>query len=469
MNRRSFVVLLLAALFAASTVGSASGAESTRPNVLLIMTDQQAADAMSCRIGQQALRTPAMDGLAAEGMLFANAYCANPLCVPSRTSTFTGRYPHTTGVQTNKTKPLDPAAFPCLGTVFRRAGYDTGYVGKWHLPFARKDASSHGFDYMENIKGNGGDSASPEAAAWFLRRARTKPFLLVVSFVNPHNICEWARGERLPDGPVGEPPPIDACPPLRPNHRPPENETDVVSLMRRSYQSARLFPVSGFDAAKWRQYAWAYYRMIEMVDGHVGTVLDSLGESGQQANTLIVFTSDHGDCQGAHAWNQKTVFYDESSRVPLIVTWPGVTAAGTSNRLVHTGVDLLPTLCDYAGIPLPDGLPGLSFKATANGRPTHDPRQYLVVSNKMIQGEPIDGVKPEPEGRMVRSRRYKYCVYSLGERRESLVDVQNDPGETINLADGEQHRTTLDEHRRHLRQFCEKHDDPFLRFVPDGR
>ena len=467
MNRRSLLLALVPTLLGSLATDLSSGAEPTRrPNVLLIMTDQQSAEAMSCRIGDTYLKTPAMDSLAARGMLFTRAYCANPLCVPSRTAIFTGRYSHETGAQTNNFRSLDLATFPCLGTVFKEAGFDTGYVGKWHLPINRKDKAAHGFDLMENIKNNGGDADTPALAVEFLRRARQGPFFLVVSAVNPHNICEWARGDRLPDGSIGEPPPIDECPPLRANHGPPENETDIMSLMRRSFQASPTFPVGRFDEKRWRQYAWAYYRMIEMVDGHIGTVLDALRDSGQENDTLIVFTADHGDCQGAHKWNQKTVFYDESSRVPLIVSWPGVTAIGTSDRPVNTGVDLLPTLCDFAGIPIPDGLPGSSLKATANGLEARGAREFVVVSNEMVQGVEVDGRNPQPQGRMVRSQRYKYCVYSLGQRRESLVDMQNDPGEMINLAEDRQYRNVLEEHRRYLRQWCRTNRDGFVSLVP---
>ena len=112
--------------------------------------------------------------------------------------------------------------------------------------------------------------------------------------------------------------------------------------------------------------------------------------------------------------------YDEASRVPFIISRKGVTKPGVSNRLAHTGVDLIPTFCDFAGIETPKGLPGLSLKKTALGRGGEDPREYLVISNKLVQGAPIDGHKPEPGGRMVRSQRYKYCAYDEGERRESL-------------------------------------------------
>ena len=240
---------------------------------------------------------------------------------------------------------------------------------------------------------------------------------------------------------------------------PPSGETDTISHMRKAYQRHRLFPVGTFTASKWRQYLWAYYRLIEKVDRHVGTLLEALRRSGRQENTVVVFLSDHGECHGVHRWNQKTVFYDESARVPLIISRKGKTPKGTCDALVHTGVDLIPTLCDFAGIETPAGLPGRSLKPHALGRPAGTERPYIVVSNRMVQCEAVDGVLMKPDGRMVRSRRYKYCLYSLGQRRESLVDMEADPGERVNLAGKPEAAETLRRHRDHLRQFARAHGD----------
>ena len=123
-----------------------------------------------------------------------------------------------------------------------------------------------------------------------------------------------------------------------------------MALMRKSYHASSTFPVGDFGEKEWREYIWAYYRKIEGVDKRIGRVLDALRESGQEDDTVVLFTSDHGDCQGAHRWNQKTVFYEESARVAFIISCKGLTSGTVSRDLVHTGVDLLPTLCDYAGI-----------------------------------------------------------------------------------------------------------------------
>jgi arylsulfatase A-like enzyme len=434
---------------------AASLAIPSRPNILLIMTDQQFAESMSCRIGTRWLRTPNMDSLAAQGTVFTHAYCANPLCVPSRTSIFTGRYPTETGVETNDTTPIDAGRFPNLGLVFRRAGYATGYFGKWHMPFPEGKPEVHGFD-TPIAKKQKGDEETAAGAAAFLRAKHDKPFLMVASFLNPHNICQWARDEDLPDGDVGTPPAPAQCPPLRPNHAPQQGEPDILAWMRRSYHASEMFPVGNFDEGKWRQYIWAYYRMIEKVDALIGKVLTALRESGQEERTLVVFTADHGDCQGSHRFNQKTVLYEEAARVPFTLSWKGVTRPGTSDRLVHTGVDLIPTLCDYAGIARPAGLPGLSLKSSPA-----DARRYVVVCNKMVQGAPVEGLTHTPDGRMLRSRRYKYTVYSEGAHREALVDLEKDPGEMVNLAADPKHRATLVEHRSMLAEWCRQTGDKF--------
>lgn len=435
-----------------------------RPNILFIMTDQLSAESMSFNLGTTYLNTPNIDQLARQGVSFSNAYCANPLCVPSRSSMFTGRYPHELGIQSNEEKLLDPVEFPCMGTIFKKAGYETGYVGKWHLPYDRMKPDSHGFDYLPDKKGNGSDSISPDWADHFLKMKHQKPFLLVVSFMNPHNICQWPRGQKLPDGAIGDPPPANQCPPLRANAMPSKNETDIMQLMRRSMQKSPMFPVGDFTDEKWRQYIWAYYRMIEKVDGEIGKVLQSLRESGLEKNTLIVFLSDHGDCQGAHRWNQKTVFYEESSKVPFIVSYPGI-KSGKSDLLVQTGIDLMPTLCEFAGIPLAENNRGIGLKQLITGKTVTADRKSIVVSNHLIQGEAVNGHKPGPEGRMLRNGRFKYWICNEGEQQETLYDLQNDPGEMENLASDPKFSSELKKCRSQLIEWAVKNNDPFLKFT----
>jgi choline-sulfatase len=265
-----------------------------------------------------------MDSLAATGRVFSRAYCANPLCAPSRSSIFTGRYPTETRIETNgsaqvwanykvENNTVDVERFPLMGTIFKRAGYATGYFGKLHIPLP--EGARHGFDVMmeSSIPLKKDDNDVAGWAVDFIRAKRDKPFLGVVSFVNPHDICQWSQRQRLPNGNIGAPPPIDQCPPRLPNFAPPKGETDIMALMERSYHLSKTFPVGNYTEEQWRIHLWAYYRMTEKVDALIGRVLDALRESGLEDRTLVLLTADHGEMQGAHGWNEKTVFYEETA------------------------------------------------------------------------------------------------------------------------------------------------------------
>ena len=435
----------------------ANAADTQRPNVLVIITDQQFSDAMSCARGREYIHTPHMDALAENGMRFTRAYAPNPLCVPMRTSMMTGRYPHQTGILSNNKKGFKPEKHVFLGKLFARAGYKTAYFGKWHLPVKQKDKSTHGFKTF--VEREARQSSAPVVA--FLQKTHTRPFLAVASFLGPHEICQWARKEKIPGSPLVAMPPLAQLPPLKANFDPPHDETDIITYMRKSFQANRRFPVGDYTEADWRRLTWGYYRLVERVDGLIGEVLAALRESGLDENTVVVLLSDHGDCHGAHRWNQKTVFYDESARVPFIISWKGKTPQGTSDLLLNTGVDMIPTLCDFAGIEIPADLPGKSLKAPAMGDAAPWTRKFIVSQNHMVQGDPVDGKQLKPQGRMVRSDRYKYCVYSEGTHRESLIDMRADPGEMRNLARSAEHRKVLDQHRRYLSEWGRTHGDTF--------
>jgi len=444
---------------------------AARPNVVFIMTDQQSAEAMSCRMGNRYLNTPAMDSLAAGGVVFTRAHSANPLCMPSRASIFTGRYPHETRVTSNDpAAKLDPKEFVSMGTYFRKAGYDTAYFGKWHLAYNIAKANAHGFRTVQSAKGKqpNHDGIAADGAVRYLAGPHPKPFLLAVSFLNPHNICEYARraaglpGQVLSCGDVGTPPAADQLPPAPANLEPPKNEPDGISVMREGYHAAKTFPVGAFTAEDWRRQRWGYYRMIEKVDAEIGKVLAVLRRAGLEDNTMVVFTSDHGECAGAHRFNQKTVLYEESVRVPLIVACKGKTAPAVSDKLANTGIDILPTMLHFAGLDIPKHLPGRSLWPLASGQAVHGWRDFVVVQNNMMQTGELEGFKPEMEGRMVRTERYKYCVYSRGVQRESLVDLKTDPGETNDLATDPAFRRVLLQHRELLVRYGREQNDPLV-------
>lgn len=451
---KPFIILVL--LLAPYSVSAAE-----RPNILLIMTDQHFADAMSGAMGSEHIDTPHLDALAKSGLRFDRAYAPNPVCRPARNSIFTGHYPFETGIQSNTHDELREE-FVCMGKHFKDTGYDTGYFGKWHLNIDRENKARHGFDQMGVNSGNGQDHLIPEPAIAFLKQKRDKPFLLVTSFTSPHDICQMVRGEEIPGGAVGAFPDPEDCPPAPINFAPPIDETDSMELMRRSFNASSTFPVADFDEAKWRQMRWGYYRLIERSDREIGKVLTALKEAGLDKNTLVIFTADHGDCTGAHRFAQKTVFYDESARIPFIVSYPGkILPNNTTTKLVNVGIDIFPTMLNFADLQIPSFFKGRSVMPVCNNPTSADWREYIVISNHMVQGAVPEGEteKPESRGRMVRTEDFKYAVYDLGKHRESLVDMKNDPYEMQNLSRNPEYENELNRHRSLLREFAEDNGD----------
>ena len=423
-----------------------------RPNILLIMTDQQFAGAMSCA-GNDDLHTPAMDSLAATGVRFEQAYCTYPLCIPARESILTGRMPYELGYR-KWGDPIDPRYRDQeIGYLFREAGYDCVYGGKLHAP--TNDATTHGFRQLVGQD----DNQLAEACRTYLREERAEPFLMVASFDNPHNICEWARHQNLPWGNIPDARTVD-CPSLPANFAVPPYEPELIRIIQQRFPMAYL-PASN-TPDQWRQYRNAYYRLIEKADREIAKILETLRGLGLDERTLVVFTSDHGDGHGAHQWNQKSILYEESVCIPLIVSWKGqMTPAVDERHLVSNGLDLLPTLCDYAGIDPPPDLPGGSLRPLIEGRSDTAWRDALIVETWPFQGDPYRTL-----GRMVRTDGWKYAVYSWGRYREQLLDLTADPGEMVNLAVDARYRAVLQRHRDLLQAYCQETGDEFGRHIP---
>lgn len=414
---------------------------------------------MSCA-GNNDLSTPAMDSLAETGTRFENAYCSFPLCLPCRASMFTGLMPHQMGITGNAGEIPEDRRELELGNLLRGTGYDCAYGGKWHVPeIALPDDGAHGFETISGFN----DNILADNCIRYLKRKHEKPFFLVVSFDNPHNICEWARQQSLPWGDI-EDVPTEQCPNLPPNFAVPPYEAQAI---RREYQAnTPVHPIDAFTPDPWRHLRHAYFRLIEKVDGQIGRILGALRRLKLDKDTVVIFGSDHGDGHGEHQWNQKTVLYDAAARVPMIVSWPGVTKPGAvEERLCSIGLDLLPTVCDYAGVKAPGDLPGRSLRKLAEGRQVGDWHEDIAVETVFTAGpNSYQGTI----GRMVRTQRYKYCVYNWGLHREQLFDLQNDPGEMVNLAVEARYKDILDDMHRRLDKWGEMTSDPVL-LVPGTR
>jgi arylsulfatase A-like enzyme len=339
-----------------------------------------------------------------------------------------------------------------LGRIIKLAGYDTFYGGKVHMCSALNPGNA---GYDESFRDQ--RDKLPGACIRFMKKKRDKPFFAVASFINPHDICfaysaykgkgrnNMASVDKLYQQALSLPP--DQLPPLPENYAIPQNEPEAIEAhLSPKAVTPAITMRQKYDERQWRIYRWIYCRLTEQVDKQIGRILDGLKEAGLQEKTLVVFTSDHGNMDACHRLSSKGLFYEESVRVPLIITYKGVTPGkNDKEHLVSTGLDILPTLCDYAGIKPPAHLLGKSLRPIAEGKTVNKWRSYVASENGW--------------GRMIRSKRFKYCIFESGENREFLVDLENDPGEMRNLANNQRYKKALNEQRQLLKEWIQISDD----------
>ncbi len=415
-------------------------AQQSKPNIVYIMTDQQSFKMLSSA-GNNYLSTPAADKMSRNGYRFSKAYCVNPVSVPSRFALLTGHYGSEVGVRNNQAQPekeklktiLENSA---MGKVFRSAGYETLYGGKTHLPMAylkgdideRMD-TNYGFRYFCN---DDGMKLAQESASVLMNRSKKdQPLFLFVSLMNPHDI-NFFWHEKILAGPEK---------PVNLTQREWECSTSLAQLQKsmpvQEYQKQippfplNFEPVNDepaldayqkfTDKERLSYYSWAYHRLTETVDKQIAVVLDALEKSAISDNTIIVFTSDHGDMNGSHELIMKNRFYEESARIPFIFQGPSIKKGVVDNdNPVCNGLDLLPTLCDFAGIKAPQGLKGVSLKPLLTGVAKKIDRKYLFTESSI--------------GYMVLDGRYKFALYDGTGNTELLTDTKADPLEKENLA-----------------------------------
>jgi choline-sulfatase len=440
MRRRTFI-RTGAALAASSAFGAPAVGKKSKPNILFIMTDQQGYDTISFA-GCRHVRTPALDRLAERGLQFHQSYSSNPLCSPARSVMLTGRTSSEAGVWTNGRAVH--ASCPHMGQwLSQQAGYEPIYAGKWHLP----RSFTHGIPGFRVLtagvggQGNLGDTSTSRACEAFLRNRSSKtPFAMVASFFQPHDICQWLRLN------IADPKATrfkgleDELPPLPDNFDYDRREPAAVIRQRRKDEPGER---GRWSPLQWRYYIWSYYRHVEMVDAEIGRVLDALDAAKLTNDTLVLFTSDHGEGCAQHQMVRKSNFYDASVKVPIIAAMPGRVPEGFGNSgSLVSHLDLLPTMCDYAGIKPPDNVRGRSLRPLFEGglAPRAPWHPYIVAEAN------------SNNGRMVRTSQYKYITYR-DDPVEQLFDMKSDPGETKNLAGSPEHAAALAEHQKMLREW----------------
>ena len=424
----------------------------SQSNILVIMTDQQSSHMLGCA-GTPHVRTPHLDALAEEGVRFERAYVTFPLCVPSRSSMMTGRPPHELGVLSNAParEPEEIQGPDSLPHLLRDAGYRCGHAGKWHATRASAEAAD-GFEWLRDF----GDEPLVAGITEFLNEQSNddRPFFLVASFDDPHTICEVARNQPSYYGKLPTPD-LASAPNLPPNFGSQPFEPEALRAEQNA--GAAMYGTASYTPEDWRLYRQAYAHLVERADARIGQLLSALERTGFAKDTLVIFTSDHGDGDAAHAWNQKTALFEETIRVPLILRWPGHVIPGFDEPgLVSVGLDLLPTVCEAAGIGVPEHLRGRSLLSVLPGG-SNAPRDHVVVETGFGSGP-----RPTTSGRAVIGQRHKYVVYSWGRHREQLFDLVEDPGEMVNLAVEARYFDVLEQHRHTLLQWCLDTDDQMM-------
>jgi len=436
-----------------------------KPNIILILSDQQSASMMSCT-GNQWLKTPAMDYIAENGIRFTRAYTTNPVCSPARVSLITGRFSgafrDNNGNQVRENggsmripQISDEVKNSTVAAFMKKAGYELVYGGKEHLPGPLKPVELGFKDISDNER-----SELADEAAKYIKGKHDRPYFMIISFINPHDICYMAirdyRSEdeirqleerrtiefrtldqalKMPEGITKEEFYEKYCPPLPPNYEPQKGEPKAITSLidRRPFRRNARDNYSDDD---WRLHRWAYCRLTEQVDNKVQVILDALMESGQIGNTIILYSSDHGDMDAAHRMEHKKALYEEAANIPYLAMWKGHIPAGQvdDHHLVSTGLDLLPTICDYAG------LKGVSDPRGKSLRP--------LFEGKDVPWRETLGVESEIGRMVVDKDKYKYIKYDAVGIEEQLLDLNKDPYETTHFTDNPSYQKKLADLRK---------------------
>jgi len=439
-----------------------SGTAGERPNVLLLVSDDQGIDQSGC-YGNNVIRTPNLDALAADGVRFTQAFTTAASCSPSRSSILTGLYPHQNGQYGLAHRTHHFRIFEwveTLPTLLHKAGYRTGVVGKLHV----EPRSQSLFDFTapgRELMGNRNVAKMAEYAGQFMRSCGDQPFFLLVGFSDPHRTRNGFGNDRDYPG-------------IRPVHYSPD---EVVV--------PQFLP----DWPEVREELADMYEAVTRMDTAVGMILDQLARLGKAENTLVIYVSDNGiPFPGA-----KTNIYDAGVRLPMIVRAPGVSRPGTTCDALVSFVDIVPTILEWTGVPGPKyALPGRSFLPVLRGeqQPQRDAVFLSHSFHEVTMYYPMRGI---------RTRRYKYIQNLAWEleypfasdlfrsktwqavlkrrskqfgvrttkaylRRpaEELYDLERDPDEVHNLAGDPAYKPVLKDLKERLERMRKETADPWL-------
>jgi N-acetylglucosamine-6-sulfatase len=442
---------LLAALLAAPNCSPSTAPPPRQPNIVFILVDDMRWDELGAA-GNPFLETPNMDRLAREGIRFLNAFATTPLCSPSRASLLTGQYARTHGIIDNTARPSHD--LPTFPRELQRAGYTTGFFGKWHM--GNDDSPRPGFSHWVAMPGQG-EAIDPhlnvngqklrakgyvsdvltDYVEQFIQRAGDKPFLAYLAHKAVHpNIVQQNDGSLA--AVAGQPGGFVAAErhrgryarktmPRRPNaFKPP---VDKPALMRR----IGTLPPLGRDTATTDDEMRGRAEMLLGVDDSLGRILAALEKAGALDNTIVVFTSDHGYFYGEHGLNEeRRLAYEETIRIPLLVRYPPRVKAGSTAPQMALTIDLAPTLLDLAGLTPAPAIEGRSLSPIFAGVPGAWRESFLVEYYS-------DTVFPrilKMGYSAVRTSKAKYIEYRDLTGMNELYDLETDPYEERNLLSG---------------------------------
>lgn len=445
MERRQFLRGLAAGAMAGMLsprflFGQATQPAGTRPNFIVILTDDHRWDALGVVQREQGasarfpwLKTPHLDKLAEEGVRFRNAFVAYSLCSPARATFLTGQYGYLNGVLNNRTE--FPASNTTYATVLREAGYATGHIGKWHMG---KQKERPGFDYHATFIEQGDyfdceffvngeskpstgwvDDVTTDYALEFLRNHKDKPFVMAVGYKSTHaNYEPPERAKSLYEGEVaGAVPNADI-------------KMEWLVKPDPSSKPASRKATDGEVRGDSLENLLNYFRCVTAVDENIGRLMAGLAELELDENTVIVFAGDNGFAVGERGAMNKRSAYEESMRIPLLMRYP---KSGVKQKVVDqmvVNIDVAPTLLDLAGVPVPPTMQGQSWQPLLEGS---GPEGWRKAFYYEYVRENANGIWPTIQA--VRTEKAKLINYPEDQKFNELFDLENDPYETKNLID----------------------------------
>jgi arylsulfatase A-like enzyme len=446
------VFQLSAGCLAFAVLAAPGIAADKRPNILYIMADDHAAQAISA-YGSKINQTPNLDRIARDGMRFTQCLVTNSICTPSRAAILTGKYAHINGVPVFN---RFDGSQPTLAKYLQKAGYHTGMIGKWHL-----GSDPTGFDYWNILPGQGvyhdpvliekgqrkkhtgyaTDIITDLSLGFLDQRPKDKPFFLMCHHKAPHR--PWQpdakHAKQWENVQVPEPETFNDDYATRSDAAREATMRIDRDLNRTDLKRDPPPGLSPAELKKWKyqRYMRDYLACVASVDDNVGRLLDYLDKNGLAANTIVIYTSDQGFFLGEHDWFDKRFMYEESLRMPFLVRWPGTVKPGKVSDGMILNVDFAPTLLAAAGEPVPADMQGRSFLPLLRGEQPKDwrtsmyYRYYHYPMHHRVQ--PHYGVRTE---------RYKLIYFNKIDQWE-LYDLAKDPNELKNLYSDPAHAETV--------------------------